>query len=262
MYGKNYADNLRKSFLSATDEQGSDGALMSRVKKSDLKVYENSQDVENAALADLISLIDIKPQVRDEIAAKKAQARQNEMTESTSRALVNDDGDVVTLDEANETESLVTKPKINPISPLAFDPGKDVNRAVEALRLSETEGEEDPYTAEGEEITNSESMYFGERALGAYGVMPTNVPEFTKKYGGKELTVEEFKNNPKMQDKVAKQFFLQNFKKYGNLDDVVSLWFTGDPLDEAINRDASDGFLDIKGYRARFSNFYNELGRQ
>ena len=262
MYGEKYADNLRKSFLSATDGQGSDGALMSKIKKSDLKVYENSQDVENAALADLISLIDIKPQVRDEIAAKKAQARQNEMTESTSRALVNDEGEVVTLDEANEVESLVTKPKINPISPLAFDPEKDVDRAVEALRLSETEGEENPYIAEGKEITNSESMYFGERALGAYGVMPTNVPEFTKKYGGKKLTVEEFKNNPKMQDKVAKQFFLQNFKKYGNLDDVVSVWFTGDPLDQAINRDASDGFLDIKGYRARFSNFYNELGRQ
>ena len=262
MYGDRFVENLRQSFLSATDEQGADGALMSKVKKSDLKVYENSQDVENAALADLISLIDIKPQVRDEIAAKKAQARQNEMTESTSRALVNDDGEVVTLDEANEVESLVTKPKINPLSPLAFDPAKDVSRVLEALQLSETEGEEDPYTAEGEEITNPKSMYFGEKALGAYGVMPTNVPEFTKKYGGKELTVEEFKNNPKMQDKVAKQFFLQNFKKYGNLDDVVSVWFTGDPLDEAINRDASDGFLDIKGYRARFSNFYNELGRQ
>ena len=187
------------------------------------------------------------------------------MTESTSRALVSDDGEVVTLDEANEasaTESLVTKPKINPLSPLGFDPKKDINRAVEALRLSETEGEENPYTAEGEEITDPDSMYFGERALGAYGVMPSNVAEFTKKYGGKELTVEEFKNNPKMQDKVAKQFFLQNFKKYGNLDDVVSLWFTGDPLDKAVSRDASDGFIDVKGYRKRFANFYNELGRQ
>ena len=262
MYGASYAKNLRKNLLSATDEQGSDRALMERVKKSDLKVYKDKDDVMEDALADLLPYIDIKPQVRDEIAAKKAQAKKNEMTESTSRALVSDDGEVVTLDEANETESLVTKPKINPISPLAFDPGKDIDRAVEALQKSETEGEEDPYTAEGEEITNSESMYFGERALGAYGVMPTNVPEFTKKYGGKELTVEQFKNNPKMQDKVAKQFFLQNFKKYGNLDDVVSLWFTGDPLDEAVSRDASDGFLDIKGYRARFSNFYNELGRQ
>jgi len=262
MYGEKYANNLRQSFLNATDEQGSDGALVSRVRKADLKVYEDSQDVQNAALADLLSLVDLKPQVRDEIAAKKAQARQNEMTESTSRALVSDDGEVVTLDEANETESLVTKPKINPLSPLGFDPEKDISRAVEALQLSETEGEENPYTAEGEEITDPDSMYFGEKALGAYGVMPSNVPEFTKKYGGKELTVEEFKNNPKMQDKVAKQFFLQNFKKYGNLDDVVSLWFTGDPLDEAVSRDASDGFIDVKGYRKRFSNFYNELGKQ
>tara|TARA_R100001460_G_scaffold34603_4_gene67127 strand:+ start:40 stop:813 length:774 start_codon:yes stop_codon:yes gene_type:complete len=257
MYGAKYANNLRKNLLSATDK-----GLMNSPKKADLKIYKDSDDVTEDILADLVTYMDIKPEVRDEVAAKKAQARQNEMTESTSRALVNDDDEVVTLDEANETKSLVTKPKINPISPLAFDPKKDVDRAVEALRLSETEGEEDPYTAEGKEITDSKSMYFGEKALGAYGVMPTNVPEFTKKYGGKELTVEEFKNNPKMQDKVAKQFFLQNFKKYGNLDDVVSVWFTGDPLDQAINRDASDGFLDIKGYRARYSNFYNELGRQ
>ena len=262
MYSENYVNNLRKSFLSATDEQGSDGALMTKIRKSDLKVYEDSQDVQNAALADLLSMVDIKPEVRDEIAAKKAQARLNEMTESTSRALVTDDDEVVTLDEANEIKSLVTKPKISPISPLPFDPKKDIDRAVEALKLSETQGEENPYTAEGEEITDADSMYFGEKAIGAYGVMPTNVPEFTKKYGGKKLTVEEFKNNPKMQDKVAKQFFLQNFKKYGNLDDVVSLWFTGDPLDKAISRDASDGFIDVKGYRKRFSNFYNELGRQ
>lgn len=257
MYGADYANNLRKNLLKPTDS-----GLLERPMKADLKIYKDRDDVVEDALADLLPYIDIKPQVRDEIAAKKAQARQNEMTESTSRALVSDDDEVVTLDEANETESLVTKPKINPISPLAFDPGKDIDRAVEALQLSETEGEEDPYRSEGEKITDPKSMYFGERALGAYGVMPTNVPEFTKKYGGKELTVEEFKNNPKMQDKVAKQFFLQNFKIYGNLDDVISKWFTGDPLDEAVSRDASDGFIDIKGYRARFANFYNELGRQ
>ena len=257
MYGADYANNLRKNLLKPTDK-----GLMDSPKKADLKIYKDKDDIIEDALADLLPYIDIKPQIRDEIAAKKAQARQNEMTESTSRALVTDDDEVVTLDEANETESLVTKPKISPISPLPFDPKKDIDRAVEALKLSETQGEEDPYTAEGEEITDADSMYFGEKAIGAYGVMPSNVPEFTKKYGGKKLTIEEFKNNPKMQDKVAKQFFLQNFKKYGNLDDVVSLWFTGDPLDEAVSRDASDGFIDVKGYRKRFSNFYNELGRQ
>ena len=122
MYGEKYAENLRKNFLSATDEQGSDRALMTRVKKADLEVYEDTQDVQNAALADLLSLVDLKPQVRDEIAAKKALARQNEMTESTSRALVTDDDEVVTLDEANETESLVIKPKIIPLSPLGLEP--------------------------------------------------------------------------------------------------------------------------------------------
>ena len=257
MYGADYANNLRKNLLKPTDS-----GLLERPMKADLKIYKDRDDVVEDALADLLPYIDIKPQVRDEIAAKKAQARQNEMTESTSRALVTDDDEVVTLDEANEAESLVTKPKISPISPLPFDPKKDIDRAVEALKLSETQGEENPYTAEGEEITDADSMYFGEKAIGAYGVMESNVPLFTKKYYGEELTVEEFINNTKAQDEVAKEFILQNYQKYGNLDDVVSLWFTGDPLDKAISRDASDGFIDVKGYRKRFSNFYNELGRQ
>ena len=96
MYGAAYAKNLRENLLSATDEQGSDRALMERVKKSDLKIYKDSDDVTADILADLVTYIDIKPQVRDEVAAKKTQARQNQMTESTSRALVNDDDEVVT----------------------------------------------------------------------------------------------------------------------------------------------------------------------
>ena len=111
MYGAKYANNLRKNLLSATDK-----GLMNSPKKADLKIYKDSDDVTEDILADLVTYMDIKPQVRDEVAAKKARARQNEMTESTSRALVNDDDEVVTLDEANETKSLVTKPKINPSS--------------------------------------------------------------------------------------------------------------------------------------------------
>ena len=42
MYGAKYAENLRRNFLSATDEQGSDNFL---VRKADLKVYEDTQDV-------------------------------------------------------------------------------------------------------------------------------------------------------------------------------------------------------------------------
>ena len=255
MYGEKYAQNLRQSFLSPTDEQGSDGALMTKVRKSDLKVYEDSQDVQNAALADLLSMVDIKPEVRDEIAAKKAQARLNEMTESTSRALVTDDDEVVTLDEANETESLVTKPVISPISTLVFDPETDIDRAVEALRFLESGGKKNPYKAKGKKVTKGQ--YKGEQAIGAYGVMESNVPLFTKKYYGEELTVEEFINNTKAQDEVAKEFILQNYQKYGNLEDAISTWFTGDPLDQAMDRGADDGSIDIEEYMIRFNRKFN-----
>ena len=81
MYGADYANNLRKNLLKPTDS-----GLLERPMKADLKIYKDRDDVVEDALADLLPYIDIKPQVRDEIAAKKAQARQNEMTESTSRA--------------------------------------------------------------------------------------------------------------------------------------------------------------------------------
>lgn len=121
-----------------------DSGLLERPMKADLKIYKDRDDVVEDALADLLPYIDIKPQVRDEIAAKKAQARQNEMTESTSRALVTDDDEVVTLDEANEVESLVTKPVISPTSTLVFDPEADIDRAVEALKFLESGGKRIP----------------------------------------------------------------------------------------------------------------------
>lgn len=250
MYGANYANNLRKNLLKPTDK-----GLMESPTKADLKIYKDRDDVVEDALADLLPYIDIKPQVRDEIAAKKAQARQNEMTESTSRALVSDDDEVVTLDEANEVESLVTKPVISPVSTLVFDPEADIDRAVEALRFLESGGKKNPYKVKGKKVTKGQ--YKGEQAIGAYGVMESNVPLFTKKYYGEELTVEEFINNTKAQDEVAKEFILQNYQKYGNLEDAISTWFTGDPLDQAMDRGADDGSIDIKEYMIRFNSKFN-----
>ena len=250
MYGADYANNLRKNLLKPTDS-----GLLERPMKADLKIYKDRDDVVEDALADLLPYIDIKPQVRDEIAAKKAQARQNEMTESTSRALVSDDDEVVTLDEANEVESLVTKPVISPTSTLVFDPEADIDRAVEALKFLESGGKKNPYKTKGKKVTKGQ--YKGEQAIGAYGVMESNVPLFTKKYYGEELTVEEFINNTKAQDEVAKEFILQNYQKYGNLEDAISTWFTGDPLDQAMDRGADDGSIDIKEYMIRFNRKFN-----
>ena len=250
MYGADYANNLRKNLLKPTDS-----GLLERPMKADLKIYKDRDDVVEDALADLLPYIDIKPQVRDEIAAKKAQARQNEMTESTSRALVSDDDEVVTLDEANEVESLVTKPVISPTSTLVFDPEVDIDRAVEALKFLESGGKKNPYKTKGKKVTKGQ--YKGEQAIGAYGVMESNVPLFTKKYYGEELTVEEFINNTKAQDEVAKEFILQNYQKYGNLEDAISTWFTGAPLDQAMDRGADDGSIDIEEYMIRFNSKFN-----
>ena len=198
MYGADYANNLRKNLLKPTDS-----GLLERPMKADLKIYKDRDDVVEDALADLLPYIDIKPQVRDEIAAKKAQA----------------------------------------------------DRAVEALKFLESGGKKNPYKTKGKKVTKGQ--YKGEQAIGAYGVMESNVPLFTKKYYGEELTVEEFINNTKAQDEVAKEFILQNYQKYGNLEDAISTWFTGDPLDQAMDRGADDGSIDIEEYMIRFNSKFN-----
>ena len=61
----------------------------------------------------------------------------------------------------------------------------------------------------------------------------------------------------KISYKVAKEFLLKHYEKYGNLEDAISTWFTGDPLDQAIARKADDGSIDINEYVVRFNREFN-----
>lgn len=78
----------------------------------------------------------------------------------------------------------------------------------------------------------------GDKAYGKYQVMGANIPSWTKEATGTPATKEDFLKNPDLQEKVAHYKISQDYKKYGNAEDVASAWFSGRPLKQAGN--ASD----------------------
>jgi hypothetical protein len=74
----------------------------------------------------------------------------------------------------------------------------------------------------------------GDRAYGRYQVMGANVPEWTERHLGTRMTPEEFLASQKAQDKVFDAETSAHYKKYGNLDDVTSTWFSGRPVAQAL----------------------------
>jgi len=139
-----------------------------------------------------------------------------------------------------------------------FDDGM-ISFAVNAVADVESKGSGD-YSAIGKEVTKG--MYKGEKALGRYQVMPSNVAGWTKKHYGEELTPEEFLTNPEAQDAVVEGELMANFDKYGSIEDAVSVWFTGDPLDQATRRGAADQNITVGSYLKKWRAAYNTYAAQ
>ena len=87
----------------------------------------------------------------------------------------------------------------------------------------------------------------GDNAYGRYQVMGANIPAWTKKHVGREMTPQEFLADPAAQDKVYEGEFGGYLKKYGNAADAASMWFTGKPAAQGANR--SDATPTTKGMK-------------
>lgn len=103
-----------------------------------------------------------------------------------------------------------------------------VDEALEKIGSIESGGN---YQAMGPTI--SKGQYKGQRAIGKYQVMAGNIPEWSKLALGYSVTPQQFRDNPKIQDAVARDQFMRNYQKYGNWNDVASVWFTGRTLARA-----------------------------
>lgn len=80
----------------------------------------------------------------------------------------------------------------------------------------------------------------GDRAYGKYQVMGNNIPHWTKRYLGKEMTPDQFMNDPLAQELLAGMIFTERIGKHQNIHDPVALWFSGQPL-------ANNNAMDITG---------------
>jgi len=113
----------------------------------------------------------------------------------------------------------------------------------------------DDYKAVGPIV--KKGMYKGQRAVGAYQVMPANIPAWTKQAIGREVTVSEFINSPEIQDAVFENQIKANIEKYGNVEDAISTWFSGRPLKEAKND--NDGYTSVPKYLHNYRKAYMQL---
>ena len=97
----------------------------------------------------------------------------------------------------------------------------------------------------------SSGSYAGDRAYGRYQIMGRNIPEWSRRHLGREVTIEEFMANPDIQDAIFDGEFGSYVQKYGSPQDAASVWFTGQPLSKGGSR--SDGFITGNEYVRRFN---------
>jgi hypothetical protein len=86
--------------------------------------------------------------------------------------------------------------------------------------------------------------------------MGENVGPWTEAAFGQRMTPDEFLGSSKAQDAVVRNQIQQNLNRYGNADDVASVWFSGRPVAQAgQSRDANN--VSVPEYLRRFRSFYN-----
>ena len=90
----------------------------------------------------------------------------------------------------------------------------------------------------------------GDRAYGKYQVMGANIPQWSKQALGFTITPQQFLASPDYQEKIFEDQSNRNYAKYGNWDDVASVWFSGKPLS---GNNASDGYNTVPQYITKLS---------
>jgi hypothetical protein len=65
-------------------------------------------------------------------------------------------------------------------------------------------------------------------AMGAYHIMPGNLPNWSKRTFGHSISEKEFLSHPDEQDAIARHIMAPNFKKYGPAG-TAAIWYSGQP---------------------------------
>jgi hypothetical protein len=97
-------------------------------------------------------------------------------------------------------------------------------------------------------------------ALGAYQIMPFNLPEWGKAAGYEGITPEQFLANPKAQDDIANARLRSYANQYGNARDVASVWYGGPKAVGNPNISGGKGYPTTGAYANEVLAKYNALG--
>lgn len=98
----------------------------------------------------------------------------------------------------------------------------------------------------------------GKRAYGKYQIMETNIPSWSKEALGREVSLNEFRKNPDIQEAIAKFKIAQIYNEYGgNVDDVASIWFSGKPYKGNVAADVTG--TDVPTYVDNFRKALQSL---
>jgi hypothetical protein len=125
-----------------------------------------------------------------------------------------------------------------------------------AIKMIESNGGN--YKARGPKV--AKGRYAGERAMGAYQIMPGNLPQWSQAALGRQVSEAEFMASPPIQDQIFNHQFGASLKKYGNSRDAASAWHSGGSLAQAKARGASDGYSTTEDYVNNFSAY--ETGKK
>jgi hypothetical protein len=178
---------------------------------------------------------------------KRVETKREAISEENLKKLVEKRGDTPSLfspDKPNLAKNM---------TPVTFN--NDWEAVAQAVKDIESSGGD--YSVRGPLVTKG--MYKGERAMGAYQIMPGNLPQWSKAALGREVTEEEFMNSPEIQDAIFIDQMKKAKEKHGSIEDAVSVWFSGQPVNKAGN--ASDGYLTTPEYVSKFQRQYKTYSK-
>ncbi len=124
----------------------------------------------------------------------------------------------------------------------AITPGI-MSAAKSAIAGIESGGQGNPYAAIGPVTKN------GDRAIGKYQVMASNVPSWSEAALGYPMTADEFAQSPEAQEAVFEDRFGGYLDRYGTFEDAASAWFSGRPFAQAMRETpGGDGYMATADY--------------
>lgn len=150
-----------------------------------------------------------------------------------------------------------------PVGSITKDLGITTDMFMQGIAGTESAGSRDAYggtdpykVLSGQKtIAEFNTMTQAEKdntAYGKYQVMGFNIPKWTKEAFGTAMTIQEFLNSPEKQEALMKFKSEQEYAKYGNWDDVASVWFSGKP---AAGNVRSDKFgTSVPTYITKYRN--------